>query len=207
MRTALVVALLALACALAGAGEPFQYDRHAVDAGELWRFATSSLVHWSFDQLIWDAIGFISLAAIAASRWPARFHITLIGSALAIPIFVHFAMQEVTTYRGLSGIDSALFALVATRLLMSEARPHKIVIALCTLAFFSKITFEVVSGSTLFVRDLSPGVTALPIAHVIGAAIGLLAALLRFEDDANLRRGVVEHRAVECVDAEAECAG
>jgi membrane associated rhomboid family serine protease len=194
------VILIVLACALAGAGEQLQYERH----GAVWRFATASLVHWSVDQLIWDTLAFAALASIAATRWPARFHITLIASALAIPIVVHVALPSVMTYRGLSGIDSALYALVAARLLMipsppaplpaargeggpfgsaqgklrpGEGRPHRIVIVTCAIGFAAKVTFECLTHSTLFVRDLAPGVAPIPLAHVAGAAIGVLSSM------------------------------
>jgi len=175
MRTTLVIVLLALACALLGAGEPLQYDRVAVHGGEVWRFATASLVHWSWDQLIWDAIAFAALGFVAAKAWPVRFHLAAVASAIAIPVIVHVAVPNVMTYRGLSGIDSALFALVALRLAKQTRSP---MFLLCLGGFVLKVGFEVATGSTLFVRELAPGVTAMPLAHVIGGAIGILAALL-----------------------------
>ena len=167
--------LLALACALAGAGEPLQYDRIAVHGGEVWRFATASLVHWSWDQLLWDGIVFAALGLVAAKAWPARFHFAVFASAIAIPIVIHVGVRDVMTYRGLSGIDSALFALVALRLAKQTRSP---VFWLCLIGFAAKIGFEAATGSTVFVRELAPGVSAMPLAHVIGAAIGALAALL-----------------------------
>jgi len=155
--------------------ELLQYQRDAVAAGEWWRFATASFVHWSFNQLLWDGIAFAALAFIAAKAWPARFSITLIASALAVPMAIHFFMPDVTTYRGLSGIDSALFALIAVKLARQTRSP---MFWLCMIGFAMKIGFEMFSGSTLFVRALAPGVASLPIAHLIGAAIGIAAALL-----------------------------
>src|SRR6185295_11211695 len=44
--------------------------------------------------------------------------------------------------------------------------------------FVAKITLEMISGTTLFVHELAPGVASLPDAHVIGAAIGIATALI-----------------------------
>lgn len=151
-------------------GEVLQYQRDAVGAGEWWRFLTASFVHWSWDQVMWDGIAFIVLALIAARLWRVRFAIAFVVSAIAIPIVVHLFVRDVDAYRGLSGVDSALFALVATKL----GRRGRLFL----LAFAGKIAFELFSGSTLFVRELAPGVASLPIAHLAGAAIGVIAALL-----------------------------
>jgi len=178
MRTSIIIVLLTLACALLGAGEQFQYERGLT----LWRVTTASFVHWSLDQTIWDSIAFIALAFIAARRWPIRFHATLIASLIGIPLIVHFGARDVMTYRGLSGVDSALFALICARMLVESkdiraGTPNTIVIAVCAIAFALKITFEYATGTTLFVQHLAPGVEPLPLAHVAGAVIGVLSSL------------------------------
>ena len=43
---------------------------------------------------------------------------TVVGSALAIGLTVHAGLVDLAVYRGLSGIDSALFALVMTQMLV-----------------------------------------------------------------------------------------
>jgi len=149
--------------------EALQYSRAAVNAGEWWRFATASFVHWSFNQLLWDGIAFIALGYAAWRLSRTRFVVAFAASALAIPICIHLFARNVTTYRGLSGVDSALFVLVA----MLIGKRARIVL----LLFAAKIGFELATGTTLFVHELAPGVASLPMAHVIGAAIGLLAQL------------------------------
>ena len=182
MRATLLILLLTLACALSGAGEQFEYDRAAVEAGEVWRLLTSHLAHWSTDQMIWDGLAFAALAAICAARWPKRFAIALGASAMAIPLFVHFFMPHIATYRGLSGIDSALFALAAVLTIADEKRAFAhggcaLFIVLLSIGFGAKIGYEVVTGSTFFVRELAPNVIPLPLAHVVGAAAGVLSSL------------------------------
>jgi rhomboid family GlyGly-CTERM serine protease len=149
--------------------DALQYSRAAVDAGEWWRFATASFVHWSLNQLLWDGIAFVALACVAWRLSRTRFAVAFIASAIAIPICIHLFAPNVATYRGLSGVDSALFVLVA----MLVGKRARIVL----LLFAAKIAFEFATGTTLFVHELAPGVASLPIAHVIGAAIGLLSQL------------------------------
>jgi hypothetical protein len=88
------------------------------------------------------------LARRIAGRWPAR----------------HDPCgRAVTAYRGLSGIDSALFAL----LLWQERRSRLAI--LCAVAFAAKIAFEVFAGATVFVARMGTDVVPVPIAHVAGA--------------------------------------
>ncbi|MGZ4808457.1 MAG: rhombosortase [Thermoanaerobaculia bacterium] len=176
MRIIAITLLLSLACALTGAGGHFQYDRVAVDHGVVWRIATSAISHWSIDQLLWDGIAFALLGFVCARRWPARTRATLIASAIVIPLFIHLAMPAVWTYRGLSGVDSALFALAACRIAAEQRGWSRAMAAIAFAGFLAKIGFEMISGSTLFVRELAPGVMSLPDAHVIGAIIGVAIA-------------------------------
>ena len=188
MRTSIIIVVLSLACAFLGAGEHLQWMR----GGPWWRLGTASIAHWSLDQTIWDSLAFLALAFAAARRWPVRFYATLIASAIGIPLVIAIGARSVMTYRGLSGVDSALFALACVRVLVEDTRPRlsnvtsdrrgrlssiRIVIVACAIAFALKITFEYLTGATLFVQHLAPGVEPLPVAHVAGAIVGVLSSL------------------------------
>jgi len=186
MRTVAFILLLSLACAAFGAGERLQYER----GGEWWRLATANVAHWSWDQLMWDGLAFLLLGLVCAVRWPSSFYAALIAAGLAIPAAVACYAPTVDTYRGLSGIDSALFALVACRIMREERGRTRGVVAIAFALFIAKIAFEIAAGSTLFVRDLAPGVASLPIAHVVGSIVGILCAF-------GQPRGDVHHRDTE----------
>jgi rhomboid family GlyGly-CTERM serine protease len=173
-----VSALAVLVSLLPDAGAGLAYDRHAIAAGELWRLLTGHFVHWSPGHLTWDVGTFLVLGAACEVRSRRRFLACLAGSALAIPIAVWLWLPELRLYAGLSGIDSALFALLGTELVSEQWRRHSpaalgIALALC-LAFALKIGFEMTNGGTVFVGDLAPGIAPVPRAHLVGAGIGVL---------------------------------
>jgi hypothetical protein len=85
------------------------------------------------------------------------------------------------TYRGLSGIDSALFALLAVRVgrqSLSEKDWLKLSIAgIIAGGFAAKVGFEFVTGATLFVDSTAAGMTPVPLAHVVGGLVGIVCGL------------------------------
>jgi hypothetical protein len=47
----------------------------------------------------------------------------------------------------------------------------------CLAAFVFKVSFELATGDTIFVRSLGSGMVAVPLAHVAGAVVGFLVGL------------------------------
>jgi hypothetical protein len=82
-------------------------------------------------------------------------------------------------YGGLSGLDSALFALLGTDLVAEERhrRGSWALAAALSAVFAFKIGHELMLGQPLFAADLGPGVAPAPLAHCVGATIGLLLAI------------------------------
>ena len=167
MRSVAFILLLSLACAAFGAGERLHYVR----GGDIWHIPTANIAHYSWDHLAWDGLAFLFLGLVCAQKWPFKFHWTLMTAAILTPL------AAMPTYRGLSGIDSALFALAACRIMIEQRGRDRAIVAIAFAGFLAKIGFELATGSTLFVHELAPGVVALPMAHVIGAAVGIFSAL------------------------------
>jgi len=157
------VTLLAVAATFFVRGDALELHRPAVFMGEAWRILTCHLTHFSYEQLAWDALAFLLLGLACERRHRAAFHATLLASAIAVPLAVLAFAPQVTAYRGLSGIDSALFAL----LLWQERRSRLAI--LCSIAFAAKIAFELFARATVFVTHLGSDVVPVPIAHVAGA--------------------------------------
>ncbi len=158
-----------------------QYDRAALAGGELWRAVAGHWAHWSADHLVWDLAMFAVFGALLERRSRARFVAVVVLSAVAIPAALWFAAPEFEYYRGLSGIDSALFAAFFAQLLADAWRSRSClggaVPVVALLGFGGKSTFELLTGSTVFVAD---GVfTAVPLAHLVGAAVGVAAGVAR----------------------------
>ena len=166
------VAILAwpsLACGL-------EYDRIAIASGELWRIATCQWTHWSLNHFLWDALVFLSLGTLCERYSRRGFAVCLVASAVLIPLTVWFWLPGMLQFRGLSGIDSALFVLLTVQLAGTKGRSMAAV-AICLLAaFVLKTYFEVAFNDTIFV-DSHGAFVPVPLAHAVGGAVGLLAAL------------------------------
>lgn len=169
MKTALVVAAVAAAATFLP-GELFELQRGNF---EPWRIFTCHLTHFSYEQLAWDVLAFASLAAACARRNRQAVHATLLASALLIPIAVLAFAPQVATYRGLSGLASAMFALLLTL----EWRRLTWPVVLCAIGFGVKIAFEAITGGTIFVSDIGEDVVSVPVAHMAGALIGVIGGL------------------------------
>jgi rhomboid family GlyGly-CTERM serine protease len=158
-----------------------EYNRAAIAAGEIWRLFSGHWVHYGFDHFFWDVLAFGFLGAACERRDRPRFLVCVTASALAISLSVWFGLSGMSAYRGLSGIDSALVVLLFMELWSEAGRlgqPKQIVIpAACLIAFVCKVSYELATGDTIFVRSLGSGMVGVPLAHVAGAAVGFLVGL------------------------------
>ena len=153
--TTILLTLATLAAALID-GSMLELQR----GGEAWRLVTCHFTHFTHEQLAWDALAFLGLGIACERRSRAAFHATLLASAVVIPLAVLAFDPRIGAYRGLSGIDAALFAL-----LVVSSRNW-----LLGAAFAAKVAFEMATGGGVFVAD----VMVVPVAHVAGAVVGLL---------------------------------
>ena len=158
-----------------------ELDRDAVLSGETFRLLTCHWTHCSPDHLLWDLVTFVVLGALCEHASRARLLGCLLGSVVAIPLAVLIFLPDMEVYRGLSGLDSALFALFAITLIRqkisSREWPWVGAIAAVLLAFLGKTLYEVSTGATLFVDSQAASMVPVPLAHVVGAFVGCIAAL------------------------------
>lgn len=157
-----------------------EYDRQSLAAGQLWRIVTCHWTHWSVEHLIWDVSMFALLAA-ACERWSRRATaITLASSALLIPIVLWVAQPGLGSYRGLSGLDSAVFGLLAVHGIANSLTHRRwsqmFAAVLLVIAFAGKVGYESVAGGAVFVQ--TGGFSPVPLAHAVGATVGLVVGIL-----------------------------
>jgi rhomboid family GlyGly-CTERM serine protease len=155
-----------------------QYDRAAIAAGEVWRALAGHWAHYSVDHLFWDVLAFAALGVACERRGRARFLACLVTSALAISASVWLLLPDMRIYRGLSGIDSALFTLLISDI-WREARDRgqtgvQATALTCLGAFLAKTAFEMATGRNLFVTRMETAAVGVPLAHIVGAACGFL---------------------------------
>ncbi len=177
------VALLALVANCVPSLTQFmEFDRGAMAQGELWRLVSGHLTHWNSDQLLWDLATFVGLSVVCLWRSPRAFLWCVAGSALAISVGIWIMQPEIATYRGLSGIDSALFTLLAVGLgreaLLQRDGVLLSAAALGLVAFLGKTGYELATGLTFFLDGGAVEFTPLTSAHAVGASVGILIALL-----------------------------
>ena len=122
----------------------------------------------------------LGVACELRSRW--RLVACVVASALAIALGVLWWMPQMLTYRGLSGIDSALFGLLAMLILRESLKcgswPWITAVCVALFGFIVKSTYEVVTGATFFVDNSASGFVAVPLAHLFGAAVGIVVGLI-----------------------------
>jgi rhomboid family GlyGly-CTERM serine protease len=179
----LLLSLLALAVhVLPGAREAMQMERAALGEGQLWRVLTCHWAHFNAEHLLWDVAVFFLLGAICELRNRKALLLALGTSVLAVPAAVLLLLPEMTIYCGLSGLDSALFALLATAVLVEKLRTRSwgwtVAVGLSFAALATKIGYELITGQALFVDNAAAGFIPVPLAHAAGAMAGALAALL-----------------------------
>lgn len=166
-----------------GAAGWLEYDRGRIAAGEVWRVVTCHWTHWSADHLLWDLGAFVVLTALCWRLGRARTLAAIAAAALLIPLALWLVTPDLARYRGLSGLDSALFVLLAAGLLRREAvagRRRTVKLAAGLLAVFAaKVLFEAATGTTLFV-DASAAFVPVPLAHLVGGVCGAAAAILAY---------------------------
>ena len=153
-----------------------EYHRGAVLQGQAWRIFTGHFTHWNADHLLWDALMFAVVGCWIESRGRSQLAGLLLISTLAISLDLIVAGREWQTYRGLSGIDSALFAYLLAIMLVESWSQHERWLTFAAAAGFSaflgKIAYESLTGHCLFVDDAAAGFIPMPRVHFIGAVVG-----------------------------------
>ena len=179
----LAVGLAALLIAMVpSAGDWLQFHRTSIACGEVWRLATCHLTHWNAEHLQWDLLMFVVLGAAYASceirarcggAWPM--------AASVVTGLVWCFFPEMPAYRGLSGIDTALFTLLAVELVRDARRDGNRAIALAAggllAGFAAKTLYEAATGQTFFVDQDAAGFAPLVWDHLAAAIVGAMLAL------------------------------
>ena len=169
-----VIALLAWACPTLTLW--LQLDFNAVADGQWWRIWTGHLTHYDGNHLFWDLIMFAVLAGACEHRHPRPFALAIAVMIAVISAAIGYLCEQVSVYRGLSGIDTGLFVWFVADQCRDCWRSRDRVSAMLWLSLsmglIGKLLYEVTTGQILFV-DAS-GFTPLVESHLAGAAIGLI---------------------------------
>jgi rhomboid family GlyGly-CTERM serine protease len=172
--TAIIVACYPLA------SDALQFDRTVIAGGEWWRLATAHVTHWNFEHLQWDLLMFVVLGAACEYRDRRRMWLCTGLAAACVSLLVLCLFPDVETYRGLSGIDTALFTLLAIELMRDAKRWQSPWLAMAIggllFGFVAKTSYEAATGHALFVDQTAAGFELLVWDHVVAAVIGAVVA-------------------------------
>ncbi len=161
-------------------GAQFEVKFHTTEPTAWWTWLSCHLLHWSTEHLFWDLVMFVALGLVCERRFRWRFAAVLLLSAYGIPWVISQTHPLINTYRGLSGLDTALFTLWAVSSIVRGIQVRDIwpVLGYASLLalLVGKLSYELLTGEVLFVQDSS--FLALPAAHLVGAAIGLCLSLV-----------------------------
>ena len=137
---------------------------------------TCHLAHWSADHLMWDLVMFVLMGAICEKQNRGLYSVVLVASAVLIPLMVVQLDPGIDSYRGLSGVDTALFGMAMWYLIGNASEDRNWwrvgLFSLLFMGMFAKIGFEYLSGSTLFAEG--DNFIAVPTAHLVGAVLGCI---------------------------------
>ena len=153
-----------------------QFDRQAINDGQLWRLFTGHYTHWNWDHLIWDALALIIGGLICLRISRAHTFIMLIASPLALSGFMIVFHPEVDLYRGLSGLGCTLAAYATLHFLTTTHHEKNwkgfLFFTSILLAFLVKTFFEQVVGMSFFVH--TDAFVTMPTIHCAGAFVGMI---------------------------------
>jgi rhomboid family GlyGly-CTERM serine protease len=163
---------------LPAVGNGLQLDFALTAQGQWWRIWTGHLTHYEASHLFWDLLMFVVLGSACERSHPQIFGSYLVLMLAAISAVIGYCC-DVSVYRGLSGIDTGLFAwFAADQIRNAWAERDRIGLLLWLLAvsgLVGKLAFEIATGQTLFVdsRNFTPLVES----HLAGLLTGLAASL------------------------------
>ena len=156
-----------------------ELDHSAVAAGEWWRLLTGHLTHWNNEHLFWDLLMFTLLGWICERRSRTSYAYCMASAAVAISVGMLWTSP--LTYRGLSGLATTSFALLAAGLLREQIlagnRGRAALLAGLIAGLAIKIGYEFWSGQCILV-SAAGSFTPQPLSHVLGALVGSVVGLI-----------------------------
>lgn len=158
------------------AGPLLELDRAAFARGEIWRFVTGHLVHFTPAHAALDLGTLLVLLPLTGAR---RAALVLPAALVASSVVVVIAGPDV--FRGSSVLAVALFTCAACRALAEQGAASRLLGLAGLAAVLGKIAVEALTGEAVF---LGPGAWAgqtppppVALAHLAGFWAGLLAAV------------------------------
>jgi rhomboid family GlyGly-CTERM serine protease len=172
----------------------FQFDRAAILSDDVYRLFICHWTHWNLNHLVWDTLTFLCLGIACERRNRPQMICAVLFPTLAVPVILLFFKPDMSSYRGLSAIDSALFALLSLTLLREQLSRRKwpavLAIGFFIGGFLAKTLIEYTQGAAVFVNNTAAHFVPVPLAHLVGAAAGASLSLFPAERSCARSRAV-----------------
>ncbi len=164
---------------LPGVAQALEYDRlRVVSDGEWWRMLSGQLVHWNVRMALVDLAVVLLLGLWAEPRVPRATRVVLLAGLPVIGTGIHLGAPRLLTYRGTSGLATALFVLVVLVVASNGRGRVTRGLALVAVGLLAlKLSWETWTGTGLFMGPLPDGVQVAPLAHLLGAGVALAVVL------------------------------
>ncbi len=196
--TPIILALIAVILFyIPNAHELLQYDYVAINEHyQYYRLFTGHFVHYSESHLYWDVITFAVLGALCCRKSLSSFFIIIIATPLIISLSLLYFMPQLMFYRGLSGIDTALYSFVIGKMIYDKFNAKKFIygssLLILALLLMGKTVYEFTTHSILFAN--ANNFIPLPVAHLIGIFCGLIVFFLFEGPNLNIKKAPRENR-------------
>lgn len=142
--------------------------------GELWRLVTGPLIHTSGHHLVWDVSILLALGLAYERRAGGAFRLSLALGLVVPTAAVLVGDARFTAYFGTSGATHALMATALAWELLRGNRRWPVL--LLTALFVVKLVRGTIGAAPLIDVPLGEGgLREAPLAHLVGAALGVLA--------------------------------
>ncbi|HEX5011097.1 MAG TPA: rhomboid family intramembrane serine protease [Planctomycetota bacterium] len=144
-----------------------------MERGQVWRLLTAHLVHPSARLAAVDLLGLLAGGVLLESRSRARLALLLLGAALVVGVAIQLDTR-VQSYSGASGLTAALLAAAALRAVLDWRGWPRALAASVLLLVLAKLGADA-AGVSWWGGAPGPGLRVSTLAHIAGAATGLLA--------------------------------
>ena len=176
--TACCIALALVVQLSPALGAALIFDRAAVGAGEYWRIATASLVHFSWAHLAGDTLVLVVAGWLLEERHAAEIAALLVGASVASGLAVLAFAPELRWYGGLSGIAHAAVVYVALLGVRGGGR-RRALSCLALIIIATKLASDAGRVRLIDASHLGAPVTVANVSHLgaVAYALGLCACV------------------------------
>lgn len=171
------------------------YDRAAIAHGELWRFVTGNLVHYSAAHLGYDLLALLVAGTMIEISGYRHYPILCFASAACIGMVLYWTEPAMWYYAGLSGVATAAIVYLCLHGL-AEKGAWRWVCAAVLPGLSIKVGIELTFNESLLFAAGSGEFLPAPLSHLVGAGAALFLFVLSRLRARNYRRSASHHKPV-----------